>query len=69
MRQVTTLVRIDTGLGDAGYDVEHNHRFRAWLLPQLICSLPTHRLGSNDDRQTLRLDPDFLNDEATRHNR
>ncbi len=26
MRQATSLTRIDTALGDAGYDAEHNHR-------------------------------------------
>ena len=26
MRQAAALVRIDTALGDAGYDAEHNHR-------------------------------------------
>lgn len=26
MRQAAGLVRIDTALGDAGYDAEHNHR-------------------------------------------
>lgn len=26
MRQAAALIRIDTALGDAGYDAEHNHR-------------------------------------------
>jgi hypothetical protein len=26
MRQATAHIRIDTALGDAGYDAEHNHR-------------------------------------------